>query len=101
MENFFKEYVAMFKRWSDFEGNSNVREFWMAVLINFIISSILSLIGIDVVSYIYSLAILIPMIALSIRRLRDAGYSPWNLLWWFLPIIGWIILIIKWIKPSK
>ena len=101
MENLFKEYVDMFKRWSDFEGKSNVREYWMPVLISFIIGTIIGMLKINVLSYIYSLIVIIPMISLTIRRLHDTDNSGWNYLWWFLPIIGWIIIILKLVKPSQ
>lgn len=101
MENFFKEYVDMFKRWSDFEGKSDIKEFWMPVLISFIVGALLGLLKNDAISSIYSLIVFIPMISLTIRRLHDTNNSGWNYFWWFLPIIGWIIIIIKLIKPSQ
>ncbi|MCK5387970.1 MAG: DUF805 domain-containing protein [Candidatus Izimaplasma sp.] len=101
METFFKEYVDMFKRWSDFEGKSDLKEFWMAILINFIISSILTAIGVQAIISIYGLIAIVPLIAVNIRRLHDMGSSGWNILWWLLPIIGWIIIILKLVKPSK
>jgi len=101
MESFFKEYVDMWKRWSDFSGKSNVKEFWMAWLINFIVSSIIGAIGIAVLTSIYPLAVLIPSLALAIRRMHDVGKSGWYLLWFFLPIIGWIMVIIALAKQSQ
>lgn len=106
MEEFTKEYVAMWKRWSDFAGRSTVRELWMAILINFLIGLIFTGLGyvagfFNTISYIYSLAILVPMLALWFRRMHDINKSPLNLLWWFLPVIGWIIIIYLSIQPSK
>jgi uncharacterized membrane protein YhaH (DUF805 family) len=101
MESFFKEYVDMWKRWSDFSGKSNVKEFWMAWLINFIVSSIIGAIGITVLTSVYPLAVLIPSLALAIRRMHDVGKSGWYLLWFFLPIIGWIMVIIALAKQSQ
>jgi uncharacterized membrane protein YhaH (DUF805 family) len=54
-------------------------------------------------STIWSLAILIPTIAVAARRLHDTNKSGWLLLLWFLSCcfgIGAIILIILWILPS-
>jgi len=56
-----------------------------------------------VLSTIWSLAILIPTIAVAVRRLHDTGRSGWWLLLWFLSCcfgIGAIILIIFWVLPS-
>ncbi|MCF7925973.1 MAG: DUF805 domain-containing protein [Candidatus Izimaplasma sp.] len=106
MEKFTREYVEMWQRWSDFEGRSDIRDYWMAVLVNFIISLLLTLIGraigfFNTINALYGLAVLIPGIALFIRRMHDIGKSGWNILWVFLPIIGWIYLIILLIKPSQ
>lgn len=40
-------------------------------------------------------------ISLAFGRLHDAGKSAWNILWYLLPIVGWIILIIFYCKPSE
>ena len=94
----------MWKRWNDFEGKSNVREYWMAFLVSIIISVILSIvdaiIGINIITSLYSLAVIIPTWAVMIRRFHDTGRSGWYWLWLFLPFIGWIIVILALIKPS-
>ncbi|NLX26725.1 MAG: DUF805 domain-containing protein [Lentisphaerae bacterium] len=71
----------------------------MFVLINIIISFILGFLeglmgGPGVIGYIYSLAVLIPGIAVSVRRLHDTGRSGWWLLISFIPLIGAIVLIV-------
>ncbi len=104
MENLFKEYVAMWKNWSDFEGKADVRDYWMAWLINFAISILIFAIGdainVSALSTIYSVAILVPSISIAVRRLHDTGKSGWYLLWMILPIIGWIMVIIALIKKA-
>ena len=97
------EYIAMWKNFANFNGNASVRDYWMAWLINFIISAILGAITTAIpdlafISSIYSLAILIPSLAIAVRRLNDAGYSWKSLLWYLLPIVGWIIVLIRLIK---
>ena len=97
------EYIAMWKNFANFNGNASVRDYWMAWLINFIISGILSAIATAVpalafVSSIYSLAVLIPGLAIAVRRLNDAGYSWKSLLWMLLPLVGWIIVLIRLVK---
>ena len=105
MDNLPKEYQEYWKRWSDFDGKSDVREYWIPVLINIIISLIFSLIGSLIGSTflgsIFGLATFIPGIAILIRRFHDTGRSGWYWLWLFLPFIGWIIVLIALIQPSK
>lgn len=106
MEKYLAEYIQMFKRWNDFSGKSNLKEFWMPVLINVIISAIFQILAqlagfFNTVYGIYGLIILIPFLALNIRRLHDVGKSGWYLLWYLLPIIGWVLIILQLVKPSK
>ena len=72
----------------------------MAILVDFIVSAVLGIIGIQLIVSLYSLALLIPMIAVTVRRLRDAG-KKWG--WIFIslvPLVGWIILIVMLCKAS-
>lgn len=100
-----KAYVEFWKRYVDFEGKSSVAKFWLVVLCEIIISAIFYAITFfasefSIISAIYGLAALIPSIALLVRRLRD-GKNHWaNIFWILLPLIGWVILVIKLVKPS-
>lgn len=100
-----KEYKQMWARYVDFSGRSTVREYWMAVLFNFIISFVLGLIVgiIPILSFLtglYSLAALVPGLALCIRRLKDAGKEWYWIFIGLIPLVGTIILIIMLCKPS-
>ena len=106
MEEFTEEYVQMFKRWNDMEGNSTVKEYWMPVLVNFIVVAILGALSrvagiFGIIDGIYGLVIIIPFITLFVRRMHDIGKSGWSWLWVFLPIVGWIYVIYLTIQPSK
>ena len=96
MINAYKDY---WKRYFDFSGKTSVGGYWWVVLCNFIISFVIGFIAellkFDILSTIWSLATFIPGIAIFIRRLRDGNHSFLNILWLLLPIIGWIIIIIK------
>ena len=50
---------------------------------------------------IYGLAVLIPGIAVGIRRLHDTDRSGWWLLLVFIPIVGAIVLIVFWATDGK
>lgn len=85
-------------QYADFNGRATRQAFWMFVLIQWIISIGLSMIGaaadMDFLSYTFSLAILIPSVALGARRLHDIGKSGWWQLIIFIPFLGIIILIV-------
>ena len=105
MEKYINACKQMFIRWKDFDGKTNKEEFWNAmlcVIVAYIVINLLSFIpAIGFIFSILNLIVFVPMLAMSIRRLRDVGEDPLNILWLLLPLIGLIILILKWIKPSK
>src|SRR5580698_3577688 len=49
----------------------------------------------------FSLATLLPNIAVGVRRLHDTNRSGWWLLLYLLPVIGWIVLIVFWVEPGQ
>jgi uncharacterized membrane protein YhaH (DUF805 family) len=51
-------------------------------------------------SGIYSVAVIIPSLAVTIRRLHDSSHSGWWLLLGFIPIIGALILIVLYVRDS-
>lgn len=92
-------YVGCLKNYAKFDGRARRKEYWMFVLGNFIIGFvlrfILGIIGAPTyIGYIYSLAVLVPSIAVAVRRLHDIGKSG---VWYFInfiPCIGSIWLIV-------
>lgn len=100
-----KEYIAMWQNFANFNDRATVRDYWMAWLINFLISFVIGLIvgfvdALSFVSTVYSLAVLIPSLAISVRRLNDAGYTWKSLLWYLCPIVGWIIVLVRLCKKT-
>lgn len=99
-----QHYLDMWKNFSDFSGTTSRNAFWMAVLFNFIISFAISFIGgminLSILASVYTLAVLIPSLAMNVRRLRDAGCHWANIFWLFLPVIGTVIYIVKLCKPT-
>jgi uncharacterized membrane protein YhaH (DUF805 family) len=91
--------VVVIERFAQFTGRAGRAEFWWFVLANFIVSTVLSLLGrasviFAVLSAIYGLAVLIPSIAVAIRRLHDTERSGWWLLIILVPLAGIIVLIV-------
>ena len=100
-----KEYINIWKNFANFEGKTSLRGFWMAVLINALISIPIGILAetlalFTVVSILYSLATLVPGWAITVRRLHDAGYRWTYILMGFIPLVGPIILIIFLCKPT-
>ncbi|MFG2591624.1 DUF805 domain-containing protein [Streptomyces sp. NPDC048438] len=91
-------YLAVLKNYAGFGGRARRKEYWMFVLFNFIIAVVLSLLGLAIDSQIpyiiYLLAVIIPTIAVVVRRLHDTGRSGWWILISFVPLVGGIILLV-------
>lgn len=92
-------YLSCLKEhYADFKGRARRKEYWMFVLFNIIASAILSVIGSLIhcgwISYLYSLAVLIPSLAVLVRRLHDTGRSGWWILISLVPLVGGIWLLV-------
>jgi uncharacterized membrane protein YhaH (DUF805 family) len=92
-------YLSVLKKYVVFEGRAGLKEFWMFTLFNFIISFVLS--GIDMtigtfgaLGFLYSVAVFLPSLAVTVRRLHDTDRSGWWVLVSLIPIVGVIILLI-------
>jgi uncharacterized membrane protein YhaH (DUF805 family) len=99
-------YLKVLKQYVDFSGRARRTEFWMFVLFNFIFSLAASVLDYVVGTYfvfssIYSLAILLPSLAVSVRRLHDSGKSGVWFLINFVPVIGSIWFIVLMLKDSQ
>lgn len=96
-------YLDVFtKHYFDFVGRATRTQFWIFVLINLLVMWILGMIlGHGLIYKVIDLLILIPCIAIGVRRLRDAGFSPWWMLIGLVPVIGFIVLIVLWCFPTK
>lgn len=99
-------YKKVLKDYAVFTGRTNRKEFWMFVLVNFLIGFALGIIGGiirtgDILMNIYSLAVLVPTIAVGIRRLHDTGKSGWWILLSLIPILGIIALIVLFVQDSQ
>ena len=94
-----KWYLHVLKNYANFKGRDRRKEYWMFVLINALISYAVSLLDylsssafgvigtIGVFSIIYSFAMFVPNIAVTIRRFHDVGKSGWHILWGIVPAI--------------
>lgn len=100
-------YVAVLKKYAVFSGRARRKEYWMFVLFNILISIVLSIIdrtisdGASVFTTLYGLAVLIPGLAVAVRRLHDTNKSGWWLLISLIPLIGAIVLIVFMVLDSQ
>jgi uncharacterized membrane protein YhaH (DUF805 family) len=98
-------YLEALKNYAVFSGRSRRKEYWYFVLCNVIVSLVLS--GLDallgtfsssanlgLLSGIYALAIIIPTLAVSVRRLHDIDRTGWWVLIHLVPVIGSIVLLV-------
>ena len=111
-KNFFKGYV-------DFTGRSKRSEYWWIWLTNMILlvpfysayfkvlanprneAALMALGGIAIIYMIFGLALMLPMLALTVRRLRDAGFH-WALIFViFIPMVGPLALLALLAMPTK
>ncbi|MBR4901609.1 MAG: DUF805 domain-containing protein [Victivallales bacterium] len=89
-------YADFWKNFVNFSGKTGLKDYWLTFLVNIVISAILGKINPNI-AYIFSLAILIPFLAISARRLRDAGLHVLLV----LTVIILPILLILCVFPSK
>lgn len=93
MDNF----INTLKSYSDFASRTGRNDYWMFMLFYVVLSVatgiVDSILGILLVNSIYSLVMLVPLVAATTRRLHDTGRSGlWQLLV-FIPVLGLLVLI--------
>ncbi len=101
-------YVEVLKKYAVFDGRARRSEYWYFFLFNFIVGFVLGLVdigltavlGMGFLSGLYGLAVFIPGIAVSARRLHDINRSGWWLLIAFIPVIGALVLLFFMVQDS-
>ena len=98
--NFGEAIKSVFTKYATFSGRARRSEFWYFVLFNFLVSFVLGLIPfLAVLSGLWALAVLIPTLAVTVRRLHDIGKSGWTYLFFLIPgllFVGyWMYFIFK------
>jgi uncharacterized membrane protein YhaH (DUF805 family) len=105
-------YLKVLKQYADFSGRARRKEYWMFVLFNMIfaivaiiLDNILGIakegIGYGPLYGLYVLAMLIPGLAVTVRRLHDVGKSGWMILISLIPLIGTIWLLVLMVSDSN
>lgn len=89
-----KSYWTEYTGW----GRATRSEYWWSVLFYSIL--VPTLLGNSSLGLLWTLATLVPGFTVAARRWHDINRSAWNMLWIFLPVIGWIISIVYLCQPS-
>lgn len=82
-----------FNKYAEFGGRARRSEYWWFFLFTLIVSMVLSPLS-TALSVLASLALLVPSLAVGVRRMHDTGRSGWYLLISLIPLVGTIILIV-------
>lgn len=118
-DNIFQYYINAIKQYANFNGRCGRKDFWMFMLVNFmiiffglflglliltiLIESVLSYVVIlimIVITFFYSAFMLFPTLSISVRRLHDQDRSGLFLLFNFIPWVGNLAVIILLALPG-
>ena len=95
---------AGFSNYVNFSGRACRSEYWYWILFIIIADIVAAIIdqtlGIQLVTGLFGLVTIIPNIAIAIRRLHDLDRTGWWILLGFIPLIGWIILLIWYVTKG-
>ena len=96
---------SVFSQYATFSGRARRAEYWWFTLFNVIVSIVISVVELSLsdgsaefggpLSLIYSLAVLLPGVAVGVRRLHDVGRSGWWTFILLIPLVG-VIMFIYW-----
>jgi uncharacterized membrane protein YhaH (DUF805 family) len=97
--------LVVLERYAKFDGRAGRGEFWWFVLANFLVYvALLLLVQVSsvflILYFVYALAVIVPSIAVAVRRLHDTNKSGWMLLLGLIPFVGFIILLVFYIQEG-
>jgi uncharacterized membrane protein YhaH (DUF805 family) len=106
------------RRYAEFAGRSRRKEYWMFALLNIVVWTIILLLGLwgaeerlfssgeELALYfiltggLYSLVTLVPLLAVTVRRLHDTDRSGWMILLSLIPLIGPLVLLVFYVSAG-
>ena len=97
---FVEAIKRYFANYANFSGRARRSEYWYATLFVWIVNTLVSMIVPDL-SWIPTLAFLVPSLAVAVRRLHDTGKRGWYYLWILLPLVGSIMILVRLCKDSE
>jgi len=99
MMTFGQAIGTVFRKYADFDGRASRPEFWWFVLFSTLVSAGLSSLFSGLAGA-WFFAVLLPSLAVSVRRLRDAGFAWPMIFLGLIPVVGIIILIVLYAQRS-
>lgn len=110
--DFMTAVRTCFSKYVDFSGRARRSEYWYFFLFTFLLGIAANIVDVVIgtdydassgglVNTLTSLAVLLPSLAVGVRRLHDTGRSGWWMLLVIVIIIGWIVLIVWFCTDSK
>lgn len=116
---FFESIKTVFRKYAEFGGRATRPEFWWFTLFSALVSAALNALTLPFngrmlefdasmssmsvfasLASVWSIVVLLPSLAVTVRRLRDSGREWTEMFWILLPVVGWIILIVRLTAPS-
>ena len=109
--SFGEAIQTVFRKYAEFMGRAARDEFWWWALFNVLVVGALNLFNVirigdnaylgSLLAGLWGIAVLLPSLAVAVRRLRDAGHGWGYLFFVLVPIAGGVVLIVLWAQPTK
>ena len=97
---FFAAVTSCIRNYAGFRGRASRAEYWWWTLFVILVEAATSGLG-DAVGGLVGAALVLPSIAVGVRRLHDTGRSGWWMLIAFVPFIGFIVLLVFFVLDSQ
>jgi uncharacterized membrane protein YhaH (DUF805 family) len=108
---FTQSIQTVFRKYAEFTGRASRPEFWWFVLFTTIGHAALNSLNLFTpqgtlyigasLSGVFGIIVFVPSLAVTVRRLRDAGHGWADLFWILLPLVGLIVLIVHLCDPTR
>jgi uncharacterized membrane protein YhaH (DUF805 family) len=109
--SFAESIRTVLRKYADFTGRATRAEYWWWALFHFLVVAVLLFLDVNEVedngslgtllAGIWIIAALLPYLAVTVRRLRDAGYGWGHLFWLLVPGAGGIVLMSLLAQPTR
>ena len=103
---FVEAIQSVFSNYANFNGRARRSEYWYFALFNFVVNTVLGLLAakfsfFGIIEGLFGLAVLVPCLAVCVRRLHDIGKSGICILFALIPCVGGILLLVWCARDSE